>query len=92
MPSPQQNEKWTRATAERATAVLKKLANLRFLTINVGTTTGKSREIADMMRRRNIGIACIQETRWKGSKAREIGDGYKMYIILYYRRNGRIRS
>ena len=58
---------------------LKKLANLRFLTINVGTMTGKSREIADMMRRRNIGIACIQETRWKGSKAREIGDGYNMY-------------
>ena len=41
--------------------------------------TGKSREIVDMMRRRNIGIACIQEARWKGSKAREIGDGYKMY-------------
>ena len=58
---------------------LKKLANLRCLTINVGTMTGKSREIADMMRRRNIGIACIQETRWKGSKARKIGDGYKMY-------------
>ena len=33
---------------------------------------GKSRYIADMMRRRNIGIACIQS----GRKVREIGDGY----------------
>ena len=24
-------------------------------------------------------IACVQETKWKGNKAREIGEGYKLY-------------
>ena len=51
---------------------------LRILSLNVGTTTGKSRELADMLDRRSIYIysciACVQ-----GSKAREIGDGYKLF-------------
>ena len=32
-----------------------------------------------MLDRRRIYIACLQETKWKGSKAREIGDGYKLF-------------
>ena len=43
-----------------------------------GTATGQSRELADTMTRRNIDIACTQETRWKGAKTREIGEGYKI--------------
>ena len=35
--------------------------------------TGKSREIADIMHIRKILITCTQETKWKGSKAKEIG-------------------
>ena len=35
------------------------------------------------MARRNIDIACIQETRWKGAKAREIGEGYNMFYHGY---------
>ena len=53
--------------------------HVRVGTLNVGTMTGKGREIADMMERRRIDILCIQETRWKGSKARELGGGYKLY-------------
>ena len=56
---------------------LKKL--VRIGTLNVGSLTGKSREIADLMSRRNIQILCIQETRWKGAKAREIGEGVKLF-------------
>ena len=41
--------------------------------------TGKNRELAEMLDRRRIDIACAQETKWKGSKAREIGDGYKLF-------------
>ena len=48
------------------------------MSLNIGTMTGKSRELADIMTRRKINIACIQETRWEGTKAREIGEGYKM--------------
>ncbi|KAK3512209.1 hypothetical protein QTP70_001117 [Hemibagrus guttatus] len=50
---------------------------------------GKGRELADMMERRKVDILCVQETRWKGSKARSIGAGFK---VFYYgvdsKRNG----
>ena len=49
------------------------------MTANIGSMTGKSREIADIMHRRKIMIACVQETKWKGSKAKEIGEGFKLY-------------
>ena len=63
---------------------IKKRANtqylhVRFMTANIGSMTGKSREIADIMHRRKIMIACVQETKWKGSKAKEIGEGFKLY-------------
>ena len=45
----------------------------------MGSLTGKSREVADLMRRRNIQVLCLQETRWKGAKAREIGEGVKLF-------------
>ena len=32
---------------------------------------------------RKIDIACIQETRWKGAKARKIGEGYSMFYHGY---------
>ncbi|KAJ8369492.1 hypothetical protein SKAU_G00095200 [Synaphobranchus kaupii] len=42
-----------------------------------------------MMDRRKIDILCVQETRWKGSKARNIGRGYKLfYHGVDGRRNG----
>ena len=48
-------------------------------TLNIGTMTGRGRELADMMERRNVDILCLQETRWKGSKARNIGGGCKIF-------------
>ena len=48
-------------------------------TLNIGTMTGKGRELADMMERRNVDILCLQETKWKGSKARNIGGGCKIF-------------
>ena len=41
--------------------------------------TGKSREVADTMERRKIDLACVQKTKWKGAKAREIGGGFKLF-------------
>ena len=32
-------------------------------TLNVGTTTGKGRELAEMMVKRKIDILCVQETK-----------------------------
>ena len=51
---------------------------LRIVSLNVGTVTEKSRELADMLDRRRLDIACVQETQWKGSNPREIRDVYKL--------------
>ena len=55
---------------------------MRFLTVNLGTMTGKSREVANMLKRRRVSIACVQETKWKGAKAKEIGEGYLIRCII----------
>ena len=58
-------------------------------TLNLGNMTGKGRELADMMVKRKVDILCVHETRWKGSKARNIGGGCKIfYHGEYGRRNG----
>ena len=59
---------------------------IRVDTLNIGTMTGRGRELADIMEQRNIDILCLQETKWKGSKARNIGGGCK---IFYYGADGR---
>ncbi|KAK3524670.1 hypothetical protein QTP86_000540 [Hemibagrus guttatus] len=41
------------------------------------------------MERRKVDILCVQETRWKGSKARSIGAGFKLfYYCVDSKRNG----
>ncbi|KAL0838447.1 hypothetical protein ABMA28_016579 [Loxostege sticticalis] len=62
---------------------------VRFATLNVGTLTGRTKELADLLTRRRIDFACLQETRWQGSKSRNIGEGYKlMYTGSKGGRNG----
>lgn len=48
----------------------------RVLTLNVGTMTGKVRELANMMEE---GGYAVQETRWKGSNAKSLEAGYKLF-------------
>ena len=66
-----------------------KNVEVRAATLNVGSMTGKGRELAGTIERRKVDILCVQETKWKGSKARSIGGGFK---LLYHgvdgRRNG----
>ena len=62
---------------------------MKIRTLNVGSMTGRSMELVDMMERRGINILCMQEIRWKGEKAREIGNGYKLfYYGVVGKRNG----
>ncbi|WP_284247416.1 hypothetical protein, partial [Methylobacterium haplocladii] len=50
--------------------------------------TGKGMELVDTMVRRKINLACVQETKWVGAKAKEI-DGFKLYYTGVERnRNG----
>ncbi|KAK3517622.1 hypothetical protein QTP70_013427, partial [Hemibagrus guttatus] len=49
----------------------------------------KGRELTDVMERRKVDILCVQETRWKGSKACSIGAGFKLfYYGVDSKRNG----
>ncbi|XP_065654617.1 uncharacterized protein LOC136081244 [Hydra vulgaris] len=51
--------------------------------------TGKGRELTDAMESRKLDILCVQETRWKGSKTRSIGGGFKLfYHGVDRKRNG----
>ena len=56
-----------------------KYAKMQTESLNIGTMTGKSRELADLMKTRRIDVMCLQETRWGGNKARELGDGCKLF-------------
>jgi exonuclease III len=48
-------------------------------TWNVGSLTGKLREVVNTMIRR---ILCVQETKWNGQKAKEVKDtGFKLWYI-----------
>ncbi|PHT44450.1 hypothetical protein CQW23_13608 [Capsicum baccatum] len=61
---------------------------LRVGSWNIGTLQGKSVELVKILRKRRINIACVQETKWVGSKARDV-DGYKLwYSGSERRRNG----
>ena len=63
-----------------------KSVEMRAATLNIGSMTGKGRELVDMLERRKVDIMCVQETKWKGSKARSIGGGFK---LLYHGVDGR---
>ncbi|XP_068215883.1 uncharacterized protein [Palaemon carinicauda] len=41
--------------------------------------TGRGREVTDLMREKKVDVMCVQETRWKGNKAKQLGDGCKLY-------------
>ena len=36
-------------------------------------------ELVKVMKRRRVSIACLQETKWKGDKAKELAHGYKLF-------------
>ena len=61
---------------------------LRVATLNDGTMTGIGREVADLMEQRMLDILRVQETRWKGDKARCIDEGYKMWYCGSENKNG----
>jgi exonuclease III len=42
--------------------------------------TSNLREVVDTMIRRRVNILCVQETKWKGQKAKEVEDtGFKLW-------------
>ena len=57
----------------------RRLSKSKLASLNVGSMTGRSGEIVQLMRKKSLQVLCVQETKWKGSHAREIGAGYKLY-------------
>ena len=72
---------------------VRKLAEPRRIRLgswNVGSLTGKLRELVDAAVRRGVDILCVQETKWRGQKAKEVEDtGFKLwYTGTAANRNG----
>ncbi|EMS56501.1 Callose synthase 9 [Triticum urartu] len=62
---------------------IRKLAEPRRIRLgswNVGSLTRKLRELVDTTVRRGVDILCVQETKWRGQKAKEVEDtGFKLW-------------
>ncbi|XP_059310299.1 uncharacterized protein LOC132061516 [Lycium ferocissimum] len=54
-------------------------SRLRVGSLNIGTLTGKSIELVKILKRRIVNIACVQETKWVGPKAKDV-DWYKLWF------------
>src|SRR5580658_4072275 len=55
---------------------------LRIGSVNVGSMTRRSGEVADMAARRRLDFCCLQKTKWKGGQSRWMGNEgarYKFY-------------
>ena len=50
---------------------------IRFGTVNVGTISGRTNEIAEMLTQRKVDLFCLQETRWKGEE-------YHLQVLLVW--------
>ncbi|EYB98255.1 hypothetical protein Y032_0133g1803 [Ancylostoma ceylanicum] len=50
----------------------------RIAFLNVGTLTGRSRELAAALEDRRIDLRAVQETRWSGNKSKDIGHDFKV--------------
>ncbi|KAE8722892.1 Proton gradient regulation 7 isoform 2 [Hibiscus syriacus] len=65
-----------------------KETRLRVCSLNVGILNARLLELTDVLSNRKIDFACIQETKWKGARARDC-NGYKLwYSSVDNARNG----
>ncbi|ESO05327.1 hypothetical protein HELRODRAFT_171698 [Helobdella robusta] len=55
----------------------------RLGTLNVGSLTGRSMEIAEMLEHRRIDICCLQETRWKSNGVCHINSDKEKYKLFW---------
>ena len=66
---PYQEQIWLKKIAQRKKRSKESEVSktLRVATLDVGSMTGRSLEIVEIMERRNINILCVQETTLKGA-------------------------
>ncbi|KAG2578459.1 hypothetical protein PVAP13_6NG213203, partial [Panicum virgatum] len=74
------NEQGSSHFPRRVRRVRKLAEPTRIGSWNVGSITGKLRELVDVAIRRRVNILCVQETKWKGQKAKKVeGTGFKLW-------------
>jgi exonuclease III len=61
---------------------------MRFGTVNIGSMSGRSMEVVDMMERRKVDVCCLQETRWKGGSSRMLEGRNGHYKFFWQGCNG----
>ena len=52
---------------------------MRLAVVNVGMLVGRSREVVEMLGRRNVEVCCLQEVRYTGQGTRMFGSEYKFW-------------
>jgi len=62
---------------------LRKGWSFRVGTWNVDSLTGRSGELVEALAKRRIGLACVQETQWRGSSCRYFGATGKRYKLYW---------
>ena len=58
----------------RASTRQRPLCEVRMGSLNVGTMEGKALEVVEMMKRRQMEVLCVQATKWKGDRARNMAE------------------
>ena len=46
------------------------MRKVKIATLNFGSMTGRSGQIAQLMRKKSLQVVCVHETTWKRSRAR----------------------
>ena len=85
-PLPMQRALVRRCPGTNERMLPEKPKKVRFASWNVGSMTKRSLELEDVMRRRNIDIMCVQETKWKntGNRARFLDLKTKAFRLFYH--------
>ena len=65
-----------------------KKKEIQLATWNIGTSTCKSMELVEVMKKRRVSVVYLQETKWKGGKAKALAHGYKLFYARKNTRNG----
>ena len=55
---------------------------IRFGSWNVGSMTGKSSEVVEVLERQIVDVCCVQETRWKGGGTKMVRGKSAQYKFL----------
>ncbi|VDP23498.1 unnamed protein product [Heligmosomoides polygyrus] len=72
-----------RGRHREATELVRKSRNVsrtRVATLNVGTLTGRSRELVEALEGRRVDFCAVQESRWSCRKSRDMGPGFKAVL------------